>query len=337
MCRTQFAKCASPPKPQVFTSITMVRSIIFAPAAASLGSGKIRPNMSNKETFSFHVSGMHCASCASNIQRKLRKTDGVQEASVNYANEQATVSFDAQKVDKKGIAQAVADVGYTALIDVENDMDIAEQEREAELQALKSKLLISGALSVFLMLNMVPGLPAVFHNPWLMWLLATPVQFWAGKRFYQGAWSGLKNFSANMDTLVAMGTSVAYFFSVFVVLFQAWLMQQGVSAHVYFEASAAIITFILLGKFLEIRAKAKTSSAIKELLNLQAKTARKKHHGEWMEMPLETVEVGDILLVKPGEKIPVDGEVIEGETSIDESMVTGESLPVSKTVGDAVE
>lgn len=290
--------------------------------------------MSNNTSVSFHVSGMHCASCASNIQRKLRKTNGITEATVNYANEQATVHFDESKVKKNDIAHAVSEVGYTA--HMHDDGDIAEKDRAAEIADLKLKLKVSGALSLLLMASMIPGLPMWTHNPWILWLLATPVQFWAGKRFYQGAWSGIKNFSANMDTLVAMGTSTAYFFSVFVVLFQDWLTNQGVTTHVYFEASAAIITFILLGKFLEIRAKAKTSSAIKELIGLQAKSARVQRNKKWIEIPLEKVQVGDILLVKPGEKIPVDGIILEGESSLDESLVTGESLPVTKEKDDAV-
>lgn len=287
-------------------------------------------------SISFHVSGMHCASCASNVQRKLKKTAGVVEANVNYANEQASVNFDDSLIDKTKIAQAVSEVGYTAHIEADQAGDIAEQERAAELQDLKTKLVVSGVLSVILMSSMIPGIPMILHNPWYMLALSTPVQFWVGKRFYQGAWSALKNFSANMDTLVAMGTSAAYFFSLFVVLFQDWLTSQGVATHVYFEASAAIITFILLGKYLEIQAKAKTSSAIKELLGLQAKSARVKKKGKWVEVPLEEVKVGDVLQVKPGEKVPVDGEVTSGETSVDESMVTGESLPVTKEKGDKV-
>lgn len=292
--------------------------------------------MSNNQSISFHVSGMHCASCASNIQRKLRKTTGVNDASVNYANEQAAVMFDTTKLKPETIADAIASIGYTAHIDAPADSDIADSERAAELYNLKIKLIVSGILSILLMASMIPGLPMVLHNPWLMWVLATPVQFWAGKRFYQGAWSGIKNFSANMDTLVAMGTSAAYFFSAFVVLFETWLTSQGVSTHIYFEASAAIITFILLGKYLEIRAKAKTSAALKELLGLQAKTARLQRNKEWIEVPLEQIQVGDILLVKPGEKVPVDGTITQGESAIDESMVTGESLPVSKEKGDSV-
>lgn len=292
--------------------------------------------MSKQQSISFHISGMHCASCASNVQRKLRKTEGIIEASVNYANEQATVKYNQSQLKKDIIAQAVADAGYKAHIDATDEVDISEKNRTSELADLKKKLVVSGVISLTLMASMIPGLPMWLHNPWLMWALATPVQFWAGKRFYQGAWSGLKNMSANMDTLVAMGTSAAYFFSGFVVLFQDWLTSQGVSTHVYFEASATIITFILLGKFLEIKAKAKTSSAIKELLGLQAKSARLLRDDEWIEVEIQAVQTGDILLVKPGEKIPVDGKVIEGESSIDESMVTGESLPITKKKNDAV-
>ncbi|MBU0576090.1 heavy metal translocating P-type ATPase [Patescibacteria group bacterium] len=290
----------------------------------------------NNQTLSFHVSGMHCASCASNITRKLNKTLGVEQASVNYANEQATVTFDEKKISTEQLADAVSFLGYTAHFGSDAATDVADQERAQDLKSLKTKLVVSGILVVILIASMIPDLPMIFRNLWLLWLLATPVQFWAGKRFYQGAWSGLKNKTANMDTLVALGTSVAYFYSVLVVFFGSWLAKYGVDAHVYFEASSAIIAFILLGKFLEIRAKAQTSFAIKELLNLQAKTALVKKAGQWLELPISEVLVGDILLVKPGQKIPVDGEVVKGNTSINESMVTGESLPVSKKIGDTL-
>ena len=231
-----------------------------------------------QSTLSFHVSGMHCASCATNISRKLSKTTGVTQAAVNYANEQATVTFNSDQVTTDKLVAAVSSVGYVAHI--EDDGDIAETERAKELLSLKSKLKVSGVLAALLMASMLPGVPEFLHNPWILMALATPVQFWVGKRFYQGAWSGLQNLSANMDTLVALGTSVAYFYSVVVTIFSAQFMAAGIETHVYFEASAAIITFILLGKYLEIRAKAQTSSAIKELLNLQAKTALIKKGGE---------------------------------------------------------
>ena len=290
--------------------------------------------MSNKTTLSFHVSGMHCASCASNIARKLQKTSGVIEANINYANEQANVTYNKQEISVKNIDSIVKSLGYHAHF--EDNTDTADQERIKELSSLKKKLLISGGLTLFLIISMIPGLPVIFKSAWLLWILATPVQFWAGKNFYKSAWSGLKNRTTNMDTLVVLGTSVAYFYSFVVMVFGNWLTKHGIETHIYFEASTAIITFILLGKFLEIRAKAQTSSAIKELLNLQAKTAFVKKNGEWMEISIEQVKVGDQLLIKPGQKIPVDGEIIKGQTSIDEGMVTGESLPVLKKIGDHV-
>lgn len=288
----------------------------------------------SKQTLSFHVSGMHCASCASNTARKLNKTKGVVGATVNYANEQATVEFDDSKASTNDLAAAVKSLGYTAHL--EANEDVQEQERANELAKLKKKLIISGGLAAVLMASMLPSLPAIFHNPWFLWALATPVQFWVGKRFYQGAWSALKNKTTNMDTLVVLGTSVAYFYSVFAIVFGSWLISHGLETHIYFEASAGIITFILLGKYLEIEAKAKTSAAIKELLNLQAKTAWLKKNNKWVEVSIDQVQLGDILLVKPGQKIPVDGVVIRGETAVDESMVTGESMPVAKTIQDQV-
>lgn len=290
--------------------------------------------MSKSQTLSFHVSGMHCASCASNTTRKLNKTPGVITASVNYANEQATVTFDESQTSTDNLAQAVSSLGYTAHL--EANQGIAEEERKKELASLKKKLKVSGILSALLMLSMIPNSPAIFHSHWFLWLLATPVQFWVGKRFYQGAIAGLKNKSTNMDTLVALGTSVAYFYSAVVTIFGSSLQQLGLDDHVYFESSAAIITFILLGKFLEIRAKSQTSSAIKELLSLQAKTALVRKKGQWLKVAIEEVKAGDTILVKPGQKIPVDGEITKDSTSIDESMVTGESLPVSKKKGDLV-
>lgn len=292
--------------------------------------------MSNKQQSSFHVSGMHCASCASNLTRKFKKLPGVSAAQVNYANEQATISYEG-KLDNNKIKEAAKSLGYIAHLDTqEKEEDIAELERAKELQSLKLKLFLSGVLSIMLMASMLPFLPEIFHNPYFLWLLATPIQFWAGWRFYKSAFSALKNLTANMDTLVALGTSVAYFYSVFVTTFARYLQAQGLPTHVYFEASGAIITFILLGKYLEIRAKAKTSSAIRKLLDLQAKTARVKRDGNWQTIEINQVKKGDRVLVRSGEKVPVDGIVIKGESSVDESMVTGESLPVSKSKGDSV-
>lgn len=286
------------------------------------------------KTKDFKISGMHCASCALNIQKSLNKAQGVKEAQVNYANEEARVVYQQNKTSPEALAQIVSSLGYKA--NFQEQQQELEAERSRELDQLKQKLILSGSLFSLLMLSMIPGLPSFLSNPWLMLFLATPVQFWAGKRFYTSALQALKNFNANMDTLVALGTSVAYFFSVFVTIFKDFFQAQGIEAHVYFEASTGIIFFILLGKYLETKAKARTSSAIRELLNLQAETALVKKDGEWTEVPLKEVELGNRILVKPGQKVPVDGQVVSGESSVDESMVTGESVPVLKKQGDEV-
>ncbi|HCR11239.1 MAG TPA: cation-transporting ATPase PacS [Candidatus Pacebacteria bacterium] len=287
---------------------------------------------------SFPITGMHCASCAMNIQRKLLKTSGVASANVNYANEQATVEFDENMCSEPQLGKAVESLGYKAHIgEQKGSEDIVEEARAHDLTELKRKLWVSGILSALLLTAaMIPFAPPFLKNPWLMWLLATPVQFWAGWQYYQSAWSGLKNRSANMDTLIALGTSVAYLYSVFVVLQKSLLEGLGLRADVYFEVSATIITLILLGKFFELRAKGQTSAAIRKLIGLQAKTARVLRDGEELQLPIDHIVKGDRLLVKPGEKIPVDGVIAKGATSIDESMVTGESLPVEKGEGSKV-
>lgn len=288
-----------------------------------------------KDKSSFHISGMHCASCAANIQRKLAKTNGVVSANVNYANEQAVVEYENDLCTPEYIKKTVSSLGYTAHIGEEGQEDIVERERAKELLTLQRKLVVSSIATALLLFGvMVPFSPPILKNMWIMWLLATPVQFWVGKQYYQSTWSGLKNRLANMDTLIALGTSVAYIYSVLVVLFGSELERLGVPAHVYFETSATIITLILLGKYLELRAKGQTSEAIKKLLKLQAKVAHVLRNGKQLDIPVEEIVIGDRIIVKPGEKIPVDGIVASGETSIDESMVTGESIPVEKRKGD---
>lgn len=310
---------------------------------------------------SLRISGMHCASCASNIQRNLNKHPGVVSASVNYASESASVTFNRNQVNTDEITQVVADSGYQAYVDDFDDsnlQDTLETQKHQHLQDLKLKILISAILIIPIFLSMFPellsipstsfGAPnfpkfrsllnilGIFSNKWLLWLLATPIQFWVGGNFYRSALSALKNKTANMDTLVALGTSTAYFFSVFVVLFEQTLINAGIPTHLYFEASSAIIFFVLVGKFLEAKAKNQTSEAIEKLVNLQAKTATVKKNNKLVVVPISEVMVGDLLLVKPGEKIAVDGEVVRGESSVDEQMITGESLPVLKKSGQQV-
>jgi Cu+-exporting ATPase len=293
------------------------------------------------KTISFHVSHMHCASCAANIQRKLSKLEGVEESLVNYGSEQGTVRFNPTLTNEQEIEKTVAALGYKAHIasghDHDHMQDLSEEERTSELILLKKQLIISGILTSALLVGaMVPFAPSILKDMWVMWLLATPVQFWAGKRYYQSAWSALKNKTANMDTLIALGTSVAYFYSGYVALFQDVFIENDIPLHFYFETSATIITLVLLGKYLEIRAKGQTSEAIKKLLGLQAKTAHLLREGKIQDVPVDTVKKGDRLLVKPGEKVPVDGTIVKGSSVLDESLVTGESIPVSKQEGNRV-
>lgn len=286
---------------------------------------------------SFPVTGMHCASCAVNIQRKLQKISGVVSANVNYANEQAAVEYDETQCSVKKLSAAIESLGYKAYPDAKESGNIIDHERAQELKEFKKKLAVSGVLNILLLVGaMVPFAPEFLKNVWVMCLLATPIQFWVGGQYYQSAWSGLKNRIANMDTLIALGTSVAYFFSVGSLLFAQVLTRFGIEAHVYFEVSSTIITLILLGKFLELRAKGQTSEAIKKLLGLQAKTAHVLRDSKEIDLPIGQIIKGDHLIVKPGEKVPIDGQIVVGGTAIDESMVTGESLPVEKKKSDRV-
>jgi len=280
---------------------------------------------------SFPIIGMHCASCARIIEKKLTKTSGVIAASVNYGSEEATVECD-DTVTPKVLSDAVADAGYKAIVEGEKTSagrrtpdELKEEAKKAELTDLKAKVWVSAVLSFFILLGSFPEWFGVtpLSNFFVLLLLATPVQFWAGWGFYQATWSGLKNRTASMDTLIAIGTTAAYGYSL-------------VSTTKYFDTAAIIITLILLGRFLEAKAKAHTSDAIKKLLHLQAKTARVVRAGREIDVPIDQVNVGDVIRVRPGEKIPVDGKITEGVSSIDESMVTGESIPVDKKKGDLV-
>jgi P-type Cu+ transporter len=301
------------------------------------GYGKTRDSKSNMTKTSFHVSGMHCASCAVLVSKSLQEVPGVTSATVNYANEQAFIEH-AETVVVDQLVHAVDKAGYKALIaDEKTETELIEKEKQSELKLLQSKLTISGIFTILLLIgSMVPGSPQLLKNMYVMWLLASPVQFWIAADFYKSAWSAFQNKTANMDTLVALGTSVAYFYSAGAVIFKDMIRAAGLEPHLYFETSATIITLILLGKFLEMRAKGQTSEALKKLIGLQAKTARMIMDGMEHEMPLEAIKPGDIIVVKPGEKIPLDGTITVGESYVDESMVTGESVAVRKQIGDPV-
>ena len=287
----------------------------------------------------FSIKGMHCASCVLVIEKSLNKLDGVSKANVNLATEKATVEYDPDKVSDKELSSAVSQVGYKALL--QEEIQSEDQERAAkkkELKALKIKVIWSLIFGGLILWGSFPGLmntaPMILQNFWLQLLLAAPVQFWAGWEFYRGALTSLKHRTANMDTLVALGTTVAFGYSAFVTVLPHVVERIGIEPFPYFDVASIIIGLILLGRYFEARAKAGTSEAIKKLIGLQAKTARVLRDNKEVDIPISEVVIGDLIRVRPGEKIPVDGIIIDGESSIDESMVTGESIPVDKAKDD---
>ena len=292
-----------------------------------------------KQKMEFDITGMTCAACANRIEKVLSKMEGIATTNVNLALEKATVEFNPSQVAIADIITKVEKLGYGA--HRKEDGQESVDYREKVIQKQKRRFILSVILSFPLLWTMVGHfsftsflyLPDILMNPWVQMALATPVQFIVGKQFYIGAYKALRNGSANMDVLVVMGTSAAYFYSVYQAIATAGTQHE---PHLYFETSAVLITLIILGKLLEANAKGRSSEAIKKLMGLQAKTARVVRGETEMEIPLEEVVIADIILVKPGEKIPVDGEVVEGHTAIDESMLTGESLPVDKKQGDVV-
>ena len=280
----------------------------------------------------FPVGGMTCASCVARVEEALLGVPGVVSANVNLASEKATVEY-TEGVDIADLRRAVAEAGYTLGSEAETleDITIAAQR---ELRSVRNRFIFSAVLAASIMILM--WLPAFARRPYLLWALATPVQFWAGWRFYRGAWGALRHKTTDMNTLVAVGTSAAYFYSVVAVLFPGLFAAAEVKLSLYFDTSAMIIALILLGRFLETRARGQTSEAIKKLIGLNPKTALVIRDGKEVEISVEEVQVGDLILVRPGERVPVDGILREGHSSIDESMITGESIPVEKNKGDEV-
>ncbi len=296
-----------------------------------------------KETVDLQLIGMYCAACAAKIEKVVSRMPGVSVANVNFAMETARVEYNPAEVSLGDIQQRVEKLGYQAV----SKRETLDQEghRKEAITKQKRKLLISAILSLPLLWAMVSHfsftswiwMPDLFMNPWFQLALATPVQFYIGKQFYVGAYKALRNKSANMDVLVALGTSAAYFYSLYLTIDWA---AAGASVHhgpeMYYETSAVLITLVIMGKLFESMAKGRTSEAIKTLMGLQAKTALVVRDGQEITIPIEQVMAGDLVLVKPGEKIPVDGKVVEGTSAVDESMLTGESIPVEKKAGDAV-
>ncbi|MBI1863475.1 copper-translocating P-type ATPase, partial [Candidatus Microgenomates bacterium] len=287
----------------------------------------------------FPVKGIHCASCIRVNERALKKVPGVTDAVVNLATEKATVTFDDSECSTDDLAQAVANVGYTLDLNEKTDQTIEEEKRKG-LTLLRTKVMVSLGLGALILWGSFPGLvntaPGFLQDFRVQLLLATPVQFWAGSEFYKTAIAALKRRTSNMDTLVALGTSVAFAYSVFATFFGHVIMKTGIDAMPYFDISTIVIGLILLGRYFEAQAKSGTSDAIKKLVGLQAKTARVVRDGRDIDIPIDEVQLNDVVRVRPGEKIPVDGVILDGESTLDESMISGESIPVEKHAGDTV-
>jgi P-type Cu+ transporter len=301
-------------------------------------------------TTTFIVSGMHCTSCAGLIEQKIKDLPGVTHADVSYGAEKATVAFNAMQLDNTRIIQAIKDAGYRAVASDVNDFEREREARRTEIKGYRTKFLVGLAFSIPLAVFMLADLVGVFpfrdailpRMGALSLLLALPVQIILGAGFYKGAWSSLRMKTFNMDSLIAIGTTTAFAYSLFefiryvITAGSVWAPMGAKIPDLYFEVSVFLITFVLLGKWLEANAKGKTGDAIRKLMGLQAKTARVKRNGSTADIPLADVRHGDIVIVRPGEKVPVDGTILRGHSSIDESMLTGESMPVEKKEGDTV-
>ncbi|HYQ47649.1 MAG TPA: heavy metal translocating P-type ATPase, partial [Thermodesulfovibrionales bacterium] len=291
------------------------------------------------------IRGMTCAACVSAVENALRGLEGVVSVAVNFATEKATIEYFPSQVGIREFKRAVREAGYE-VVEAEQGEDIVEkeqQEREKAYRELRAKVITGAMLAVPIMVLMQWHhlFGGWFHLPLqanhlIQLVLATPVQFWIGRQFYSGALAAARHKTTNMNTLIAIGTSSAYIYSIVATFFPSVFEIKGYSADVYFDTSATIIVLILLGRLFEARAKGRTSEAIKKLIGLQAKTARVFKNGREMDVPIEDVEIGDVALVRPGEKVPVDGVIVEGYSAVDESMVTGESIPAEKNKGDSV-
>lgn len=292
------------------------------------------------ETKTYPIKGMHCASCVRLIERAVGKVPGVGKANVNLATEQLTVSFDKKDCSPEKIASAVEGAGYKAILNQNTEHDSQREEKIKELQNLKIKVIFSLFMGGLIVWGSFPYLmdfsPYPLQNFWIQLILGSIVQFWPGLEFYRAAIPAFKNRTANMDTLVAIGTTAAYLYSLAVTVFPMVFEGLGIEPMPYFDVAAVVIGLILLGRYFEAKAKLGTSEAIKKLLGLAPKTARVIRNNQEIDIAVSEVIVGDLIRVRPGEKIPVDGVITKGQSSIDESMVTGESIPADKNQGDTV-
>ncbi len=288
------------------------------------------------------IQGIQCASCVQSIEKTLLQTQGITKAVVNLATAKARIEYLPSEIGLAEIKRAIEDTGYKVLeIPDEEDLeDVESLAREKEFKNLERKFIAGVILATIIFLGSMPHLfpwvPDHLNNFYVLWLLATPVQFWIGWQFYKGAWGAFRHRNADMNTLIAVGTSAAYVYSVVATLFPSFFESGGMRPQVYFDTSAMIVVLILFGRLLEARAKARTSDSIKKLIGLQPKTARVKRNGKEIDVPIKDVVVGDEIFVRPGERIPVDGVVLEGKSTVDESMISGESRPVKKEQGGEV-
>lgn len=283
----------------------------------------------------FPVLEMSCAACAASVATMLQATPGVQEASVNYADQTARVVYNSDSVTPEGLRNVIRSIGYDLVIDTHNREQVQEQAQKDHYRALQQRTIASLILSAPVVLIGMFFMDMPYAN-WIMLLLSTPVIFYLGRSFFVNAWKQARHRKANMDTLVALSTGIAWLFSVFNTVYPAYWHARGLHAHVYFEAAAVVVAFISLGRLLEEKAKSNTSAALKKLMGLQPATAFVVRAGSATEIPLSDVQKGDVLLVKPGARIPVDGQVASGSSWVDESMITGEPVPALKETGGAV-
>ena len=312
------------------------------------GEHKATASTEGRESVDMPITGMTCAACANRIEKTLSKQPGVNQASVNFATERATVSFDPSVTNTEALVETVRGAGYDAHPEADgaDAGDLLEAAHAAEYAAAKRKFIVAAVLSLpVLVIAMSHGTIGFLNFEgvnWLQFLLTTPVVLYSGRQFYTGAWAAFRHRAADMNTLIAVGTGAAYVYSTLATAFPSWFLTNVHGQHssmgvpVYFEAASVIIALILLGNLLESRAKGRTGEAIRKLVGLQPKTARIIRSGVEMEIPTDAVIQGDIVDVRPGEKIPVDGVLTEGNSAVDEAMLTGESIPVGKQVGDAV-
>jgi len=297
------------------------------------------------ENTRLNLQGMGCAACATTIEQAINEVSGVSQCNVNFALSQATVAYNPERTNLNIIQEAVKNAGYNAFPVSDKPEEDSEQKiQKAKEKELTKKVILGVVISIILVVGSLPSMlglsipwiPHWLHNPWFQLILSLPVQLWCGKGFFVGAFKALKRGTSDMNTLIALGTGTAYLYSLLATFYPSFFTNQGLNPDIYYEPAVVIITLILLGRLLENRARGKTSEAIRKLMGLQAKTARVIRNQKEIDIPIQDVVVEDIIIVRPGEKIPVDGEIVAGESSLDESMVTGESLPVKKQVGDEV-